>query len=190
LDYLWRLELPTEDEMRGPHDMGGLPAGPIDREPHDMTFWEKQIDAMSQLLGRSECAILHAGENRRSIESLGDDVYRKLNYYERWTAGISRLLLEKGILTQDEIGRKIDELRARFGQAGDVPMTTAKPPRKAAAKAKAKSKVKAKPKRVAVKKSAAKKTRAKPAKKKAPAARKAVKKVAKRKAAPARRRRS
>ena len=132
--------------MRGPHDMGGLPAGPIDREPHDMTFWEKQIDAMSQLLGRGECAILHAGENRRSIESLGEDVYRTLSYYERWTAGITRLLMEKGILTQDEIGRKIDELRARFGQAGDVPMTTAKPGRKAAAKTKAKRKPKAKAK--------------------------------------------
>jgi hypothetical protein len=177
--------------MRGPHDMGGLPAGPIDREPHDMTFWEKQIDAMSQLLGRSECGVLHAGENRRSIESLGDDVYRKLNYYERWTAGISRLLLEKGILTQDEIGRKIDELRARFGQAGDVPMTTAKPPRKAAVKAKATSKVKAKSKTKAKpKKAAAKKTASKPAKRKAPTARKVAKKPAKRKAAPARRRRS
>ena len=38
--------------MRGPHDIGGLPAGPVDTSPHDMTFWEKQIDAMNQLWRR------------------------------------------------------------------------------------------------------------------------------------------
>ena len=30
--------------MRGPHDVGGLDFGPIDTTPHDMTFWEKQIE--------------------------------------------------------------------------------------------------------------------------------------------------
>ena len=135
--------------MRGPHDMGGLPAGPIDTTAHDRTFWEKQIDAIGQLLGREECGVLHSGENRRSIESLGDDVYRTLGYYERWTAGIARLLLEKNILTQDEIDRKIAQLRAQYARDGK-PLadmeSNAKPKAKAAAKAKPKAKAKAKPK--------------------------------------------
>jgi hypothetical protein len=159
--------------MRGPHDMGGLPAGPVDQETHQMTFWEKQIDALSQLLGHGDHPILHSGENRRSIEALGQDVYRKLSYYERWTAGITRLLMEKGIINQDEIDRKIAQLRAQYAEAGKVPLTSAKAKaRKKATKAKAKSKskakAKAKPKKVAKPKRAAK------AKKKAPA-RKAAK---------------
>ena len=32
--------------MRGPHDVGGLPEGPVETHAHDMTFWEKQIDAV------------------------------------------------------------------------------------------------------------------------------------------------
>lgn len=141
--------------MRGPNDMGGLPAGPIDTTAHDMTFWEKQIDAISQLLGREECGVLHSGENRRSIESLGDDVYRTLGYYERWTAGIARLLLEKNILTQDEIDRKIAQLRALYARDGKplAEMETSAKPKvapkakpKANAKSKPKPKVKAKPK--------------------------------------------
>ena len=125
--------------MRGPHDMGGLPAGAIDTETHDMTFWEKQIDAISQLLGRPECGILHSGENRRSIESLGDDVYRTLSYYERWTAGITRLLLEKGVLSQDEINQKIATLRAQYDDAREAGESTAKPKAKARPAPKAKT---------------------------------------------------
>ena len=37
--------------MRGPHDIGGLPAGPVDTTPHDPTFWEKlakSIDAQAE----------------------------------------------------------------------------------------------------------------------------------------------
>lgn len=168
--------------MRGPNDMGGLPAGPIDTEAHDMTFWEKQIDAISQLLGRPECAILHSGENRRSIESLGDDVYRTLSYYERWTAGITRLLLEKGVLTQDEINQKIAALRAQYSDARQAGESTAKPKAKPRPQAKAKAKSKAK---------AAASKRAKPAKGKAaatkrkPARTKPAKAKAPRKARPA-----
>ena len=38
--------------MRGPHDLGGLAAGPVDASPHDMTYWEKQIDAINMLLAQ------------------------------------------------------------------------------------------------------------------------------------------
>lgn len=175
--------------MRGPHDMGGLPAGPIDTTAHDMTFWEKQIDAIGQLLGREECGVLHSGENRRSIESLGDDVYRTLGYYERWTAGITRLLLEKNILTQDEIDRKIAELRVQYARDGKPPAemeSNAKPKArpKVAAKAKPKVKVKAKPRAKA-------KATAKPKRKiaaKATAKAKPVRKPAKKAAAKRKRR--
>lgn len=105
--------------MRGTHDLGGQPAGPVDTVPHEATFWEKQIDAIHGLLGDSKRRITVRDENRLYIESLGDDVYNTLAYYERWTAAICRQLVDKGILTQDEIDAKVADLRARGIGADD-----------------------------------------------------------------------
>ncbi len=99
--------------MRAPHDIGGLPGGPVDTEPHAATFWEKQIDAINVLLSDEKRRIMSRDERRLAIESLGEEVYQTLGYYERWTAAITLLLLEKGVLTQEEIDRKIGEIRAR-----------------------------------------------------------------------------
>jgi hypothetical protein len=98
--------------MRGPNDVGGLDAGAVDTAPHTLTFWEKQIDALNLLLGAK--GIRRTDENRRYIEMLGHDAYNTLSYYERWTASMARLLIDKGHLTQDEIDAKVAELRARM----------------------------------------------------------------------------
>ena len=100
--------------MRGPHDIGGLPAGPVDTAAHDLTFWEKQIDALNALL--SQKGLRKVDENRRYIESLGDDAYNTLSYYERWTAALARLLIDKGVVTQDEIDAKVADIRDRLGE--------------------------------------------------------------------------
>jgi hypothetical protein len=99
--------------MRGPNDIGGLAAGAVDTQPHDLTFWEKQIDALNMLLGVK--GIRKTDENRRYIEMLGHDAYNTLSYYERWTASMSRLLIDKGYLTQDDVDAKVAEVRARLG---------------------------------------------------------------------------
>lgn len=99
--------------MRGPHDVGGLPAGPVDTEPHDMTFWEKQIDALNTLLAQK--GFRKTDENRRYVEMLGHDAYNALSYYERWTAALTRQLIDKGVLTQDEVDAKVAEVRDRLG---------------------------------------------------------------------------
>ena len=100
--------------MRGPHDVGGLEAGQVDTAPHDMTFWEKQIDAMNQLLAQK--GLRRTDENRRAIETLGHDVYDTLSYYERWTAALARILIDKGVFTQDEVDAKVAEIRGRLGE--------------------------------------------------------------------------
>jgi hypothetical protein len=100
--------------MRGPHDVGGLPAGPVETTPHDPTFWEKQIDALHTLVGDSKRRITVRDENRRYVESLGHDVYNTLTYYERWTAAMCSQLIDKGVLTQDEVDAKVAEIRKRL----------------------------------------------------------------------------
>ena len=106
--------------MRGPHDVGGLEAGPVDTTAHDVTFWEKQIDALHALIADDKRRIVPKGQNRRYVEALGEDVYNTLSYYERWTATMSQQLLEKGVLTRDEIDAKVREIRDRLEATGEL----------------------------------------------------------------------
>jgi hypothetical protein len=104
--------------MRGPHDVGGLDFGPVDTSPHDLSLWEKQIDALRAVIGAKGIVTTH--ENRRTIEQMGHDVYDRLNYYERWTAALARQMIDKGILTQDEIDARVAEVRQRLAAAGEL----------------------------------------------------------------------
>ena len=92
------------------HDRGGWPdAGPIDKSEHDYSLWEKRTDALLMLLVSPTKRILRVDELRRAIESLPPDAYEKMKYYERWITAVEALIVEKGILTQEEIDRKAEE---------------------------------------------------------------------------------
>ena len=101
------------DPGRGHHDMGGLPAGPVERSEHDYALWEKRVDALLVLLASKERDLVRVDELRRGIERLGPGVYDELSYYERWIASITGVLLEKGVFTSDELGRRMAEVEAR-----------------------------------------------------------------------------
>ena len=96
---------------RGVHDLGGLPAGPVDRGEHDYALWEKRVDAMLVLLW--DRGLIRTDELRRGIESLGADAYDRLGYYERWIASIADNLIRRGVISVDELGRKMAEIEAR-----------------------------------------------------------------------------
>ena len=99
---------------RAHHDMGGREAGPIDRSEHDYAHWEKEVDAIYQLLGGAGRRLLGVDELRRGIESLAPADYDRMSYYERWIASICTILVEKGVLTQAKIDARVAELRARL----------------------------------------------------------------------------
>ncbi len=101
------------------HDLGGLSAGAIDRTERVLEPWEKRVDAIVQLLSAPQRAIIGVDELRRAIEGLGSDEYDRLTYYERWMTAVAQLLLEKGVLTTDELGRKLDAVRARHAAAAE-----------------------------------------------------------------------
>jgi len=104
-------------DLRGHHDMGGLSAGPVERSEHDYAHWEKRVDALMVLLSAPERRLLRVDELRRNIESLGPDAYDTMSYYERWIAAITRVLVERGVLTSDELGRRIEAVKAREAKA-------------------------------------------------------------------------
>jgi hypothetical protein len=99
--------------MRGYHDLGGLPAGPVTIEGHAPGLWEKRVHALLTLLSDPCRNVLNVHELRRGIESLGEAEYDRLSYYERWIASITNVLLQKGVLTTEELGRKLAEIEQR-----------------------------------------------------------------------------
>ena len=100
------------DDMRSHHDMGGLPAGPVERGEHVLAIWEKRVDALAMLLG--ERGLRRVDEARRQIEALTPNAYDTMSYYERWMAAIGSGLLGRGVVTADEIARAMGEVEARL----------------------------------------------------------------------------
>ena len=95
--------------MTGIHDLGGSPgAGPIDKSQHETEDWERLADAVTGALDKK--GLKTTDEHRRAIESLDEERYKKLGYYERWIAATELLLVEKGVLTREEIDQKAAEL--------------------------------------------------------------------------------
>ncbi|MEC9184889.1 MAG: hypothetical protein VX930_11485 [Pseudomonadota bacterium] len=37
-----------------------------------------------------------------------------MSYYERWAASTTNVLIEKGVITIDELGRRMEEVEARL----------------------------------------------------------------------------
>ncbi len=92
------------------HDRGGWPTDePIDLAEHSLADWERRVDAMHNVL--SEKGLRRTDEMRRAIESLAPETYESCSYYERWTAALEILLLEKGIITREELDRKFAEVQ-------------------------------------------------------------------------------
>ena len=95
--------------MAGNHDLGGSSArGRIDKSQHETEDWERLADAVTVVLDKK--GIKTTDEHRRAQESLDPEQYRSLSYYERWVAATEMLLIEKGILTREEIDAKSAEL--------------------------------------------------------------------------------
>ncbi|MGH8698216.1 MAG: hypothetical protein ACREVS_17160 [Burkholderiales bacterium] len=101
--------------MRGIHDLGGLPAGPVERDEHEYAAWEKRVDALMMLLSHKDRQLVKVDELRRNIEGLGADAYDRMGYYERWMHAIVQTLIQRGVISIDELGRKMAEREARGG---------------------------------------------------------------------------
>ena len=80
----------------------------INREEHALSDWERRVDAMHNVL--SEKGLRRTDEMRRAIESLDPETYEACSYYERWTAALEILLIEKGVLSKGELDQRFAEI--------------------------------------------------------------------------------
>ena len=95
------------------HDMGGRPSDdPIDQSTHDWADWEHVTNALVGVLRSHD--LVNIDELRRGIESMNPEEYESSSYYERWSASLETLLVEKDILTTDEIDARASEVEKRW----------------------------------------------------------------------------
>jgi nitrile hydratase subunit beta len=116
--------------MNGGHDLGGMQGlGPLDAEPEaaEPVFhanWERRVFALvraTSALGRWTADMSrHARERQHPAD------YLRHSYYENWLAGLLKLLVEKGLVTSEELaigasaGLADAELRQRVLKADNV----------------------------------------------------------------------
>ena len=100
-----------ESPVRSYHDMGGLPAGPVERGQHDYADWERRVDAMGVVLGQKK--LLTVDQRRRAIETLSPEAYDSLTYYERWVVALGQTLIQRGLITSSELAKKMLEVEKR-----------------------------------------------------------------------------
>jgi Nitrile hydratase beta subunit len=100
---------------RGHHDLGGLPADKVEPTEHDYPDWERRVDALVQLLrgGRK----ITVDELRKNIEALPSEAYDRLSYYEKWIASLTQTLIQRGVITTAELGRKMEEVEKRWSRS-------------------------------------------------------------------------
>ena len=108
---------------RGHHDMGGqieeMRAGRIERAGHDYAEWERRIDAMAVLLWgiKGGKKLMSVDEHRKNIESLPPQEYDGTSYYEKWIYALTQTLIQRGVITTDELGRKMEEVQRRCSRS-------------------------------------------------------------------------
>ena len=91
--------------MRRHHDMGGLPAGEVRPAEHDYDEWEMRVDAMAVLLSSR----ISVDQRRRNIEDLPPAEYDAMGYYDRWVISLAQSLIQRGLITTEELARKMKE---------------------------------------------------------------------------------
>lgn len=101
-------EAPTSDRPRAHHDMGGVPrflCVEIDTEPHVLTDFDREVDALRQLLAMK--GLMTVDELRRGIEEIPEEDYLRLSYYQKWIRSITATLIRRGILAEAEVAARL-----------------------------------------------------------------------------------
>ena len=103
--------------MNGVHDMGGMHGlGAIVREEDEPVFHE-EWEGRTMALARAMLAgsYFNLDEFRHAMERIEPSYYLRSSYYERWLEGTITLLLEKGVITQEDFEARLDDLTGRKG---------------------------------------------------------------------------
>ena len=99
--------------MNGVHDMGGMHGfGPVVAEADEPVFhaeWERRAFALT--LAAGFLGEWNIDMSRWAREQMPPARYLAASYYEHWLWGLEHLLVERGLLTREEIEARVAVLR-------------------------------------------------------------------------------
>jgi len=91
--------------VNGAHDMGGEQNfGPVQAEANEPVFhhrWEGRVLGMNLAMGATRQ--WNIDEGRFGIERIAPATYLRMSYYEKWFDRLCRLLVERGLVTREEL---------------------------------------------------------------------------------------
>ena len=93
--------------MNGGHDLGGMHGfGPIEPEPEaaEPVFhheWQKRVFALTLSTGALGQWTIDMGRHARERQHPAD--YLRHSYYENWLAGLDKLVVERGLVSAEEL---------------------------------------------------------------------------------------
>jgi nitrile hydratase len=102
--------------MNGAHDMGGMMGfGPVVAETDEPVFhapWERRAMALTLAMGAAGGWSID--QSRAARESQNPAEYLAQTYYQIWITGLEKLMLERGLVTREEIaaGRMLAPAKA------------------------------------------------------------------------------
>lgn len=116
--------------MNGVHDMGGMHGfGPVERD--DAPYhagWEVRVRAIMGLTTGQ--GIYNLDEFRYGIERMPPAEYLRSTYFERWLATVEYNLIQKGVISTEELENRVALLRdqpdAEFPRPADLPSSAAR----------------------------------------------------------------
>ena len=93
--------------MSGYHDIGGHAAGPGGSTELPFQHWEKQSEAIRNLLGDGSRRMVSLDEIRLGFESFGLDKYQAYSFYRRRLEAMIDTLELKGLITRAEFEQEL-----------------------------------------------------------------------------------
>jgi nitrile hydratase len=96
--------MPDDRPIPATHDMGGIArfhCTPVEHDEAPPDAFGRQVDALRQVLAQKK--LMTVDELRRGIESIPQDEYLALGYYERWLRSIALLMVEKGVVEKEAL---------------------------------------------------------------------------------------
>jgi len=116
--------------MDGIHDLGGMSGfGPVEVERDEPVFhepWEALAFALN-ILGIAALGAYNADEYRHAIERMDPAHYLVATYYERVLTGVATLLVEKGVVTRDELETRASGPFPLSGPVAEQPTADLRP---------------------------------------------------------------
>jgi nitrile hydratase len=109
--------------MDGVHDLGGTDGtGSIEQEEGEPYFheeWEAEVFGLLPTTMGQE--MYNIDEFRHTIERMDPAHYLSSSYYEHWLTAMETLLVEKGVVSKEDLQKRLEEVRSAKDPGDIVP---------------------------------------------------------------------